>query len=339
MERAKPNYLPAERAWLDRVREDALWPEWTVVDSHHHLWERPAAQYLLPEFTRDLAAGHAIRATIHVECASRHLSTGPVELRPVGETQFVVELAKQYRGQTRFCAGIIGYADLRLGERVDAVLEAHIAAGEGRFKGIRQPAGWDASDAVSNSFPDPGAALFADSSFHAGFARLVPHGLSFDAWVYHPQLPDVGELARKFPRTQIILDHVGGPLGIGPYRGRHDDVFAWWQRQIAKLAQHENLAVKLGGLGMRIGMFDFHRGDAPPSSAELADAWGPYIHECIEHFGPSRCMFESNSPVDQATCSYGTIWNALKRLAARYSEEERSLLLGGTAERIYRLAQ
>ena len=338
MEQAKPNYLPADRAWLNRTQEAALWPEWTVVDSHHHLWERPGLRYLLPELAQDLAAGHAVSATVHVECAHGHRTTGPAELRPVGETEFVVDLAKQYTGHTRICAGIVGYCDLRLGDRVDAVLEAHIQAGAGRFRGIRQPAGWDPNDAVSNSYPNPGRELFNDSNFISGFARLWRHQLTFDAWVYHPQLPDVGNLARKFPDTVIVLDHLGGPLGIGPYLGRHDDVFPWWQRQIAELSRHENIVVKLGGLGMRIGMFKFHQEEEPPPSSKvLAASWAPYLHECISRFSPSRCMFESNAPIDQATCSYGLAWNALKRLAAEYAEGERALLLGGTAERVYRL--
>src|SRR5262249_53428293 len=227
-------------------------------------------------------------------------------------------------GPTRACAGIVAFADLSRGERVREVLEAHVVAGGGRLRGIRHIAAWDASDEIPPSYPNPPSGLLLDPVFRAGFAQLAPLGLSFDAWIYHPQLGELTDLARAFPLTTIVLDHAGGPLGVGPYRARHAEVFTEWKRGIHDLAQRPNIVIKLGGLGRRTGMSDLHPAAPPPSSADLAHAWQPYVETCIEAFGPDRCMFESNFPVDGVTCSYPVLWNAFKRLAAGSSAPEKA---------------
>lgn len=334
------NVFPPNHAWLAGHSEEILEPDLPIVDPHHHLWERPEHRYMMPDLLADLA-GHAVRATVFVECMAMYRATGPREMRPVGETEFVNGVAAMSAsggyGQAKICAGIVGFADLALGDAVQPVLEAHVAAGGGRFRGIRHAAGWDASDEVRNSHTDPPKGLLLDAKFRRGFARLAPLGLSFDAWLYHPQLGELLDLARAFPGTTIVLDHVGGPLGYGPYAGRAEETFAAWRRSIRDLAGCPNVVVKLGGLGMRIGMFDFHRRGEPAPSAELAAAWKPWIDTCIEAFGAGRCMFESNFPVDKITCGYGTQWNAFKRLAAGASPGEKANLFAGTASRVYRL--
>lgn len=327
--------------WLAKTREDALDPDLKIVDPHHHLWDHANHRYLIEDLLLDTNDGHNVVATVFVECAAMYRAGASKAMAPVGETEFVNGIAAmsasgQY-GDTRVCAGIVGHANLLLGEAVDDVLGAHIAAGSGRFRGIRHSASWDESDQIHNGHSNAPKDLYAVPEFRAGFARLAAHGLSFEAWQYHPQLPMVADLARAFPDTTIILNHVGGPLGIGPYAGRRSEVFAVWQQSIAKIAQCPNVVVKLGGLGMKICGFDFHKQAAPPTSQQLADAWRPYIDHCISAFGPERAMFESNFPVDKASCGYGLLWNALKRLAAGASASEKAALFHDTAARVYRL--
>jgi predicted TIM-barrel fold metal-dependent hydrolase len=239
-------------------------------------------------------------------------------------------------GPRRACAGIVGYADLRLGTAVRSVLEAHQAAGGGRFKGIRQQAQWhEGIGGLARMTPPPG--LLLDAAFREGFAELAPLGLRFDAWLYFTQLDELASLAQASPDTTIVLNHLGAPLGIGPYAGRRNEVFDLWSAGMRTLARDANVAVKLGGLGMPIYGFGFETRETPASSTELTEAWRPYVETCIEAFGPARCMFESNFPVDKESCSYRTLWNAFKRIAVAASEAEKDALFQGTARRVYDL--
>lgn len=322
--------------------EEIIEPELPICDPHHHLWDYPgSSRYLLDELLADTGSGHNIESTVFVECGSFYRAAGPEALRPVGETEFVngqaAMSASGVYGTTRACEGIVGFADLTLGAEVEEVLAAHVVAGGGRFRGIRHAAGWDDSAAVRNSHTNPPENLYGRADFRAGFARLADFDLSFEAWQYHPQLPQVIELARAFPKQPIVLDHVGGPLGIGPYAGRREAIFAAWAGNIRELADCPNVVVKLGGLGMAICGFEFHKREAKPGSKELADAWRPYLETCIEAFGPERAMFESNFPVDGVSCTYATLWNALKRVAAGASASEKASLFKDTARRVYRL--
>ena len=233
---------------------------------------------------------------------------------------------------------IVGHANLRAGAKVAEALERLVEAGEGRLRSIRHSVAWDASPEVGNSIVNPPPHLLGDARFREGFALLEGFDLAFEAWLYHPQLPDLVELATAFPGTGIVLDHLGGPLGIGPYAGRRAEVFAIWREQIRRLAERQNVIVKLGGLGMTKCGFGFEHRDTPPTSAELAEAWRPYIETCIEAFGPARCMFESNYPADRESCGYSAIWNAFKRIAAGASAEEKSALFRDNAHRFYRIA-
>jgi predicted TIM-barrel fold metal-dependent hydrolase len=338
----------APAGWLaQQAREDILRPDLPIVDPHHHLWNRGGHRYLLDELLTDTGSGHRVEATVFVECMAYYRAGGADGFKPVGETEFVNGVAAMadsaealraaHQPPTKACAGIVGFADLMRGAAVQTVLEAHLQAGGGRFRGIRHAAAWDASPKVRNSHTHPCEHLYAQPAFREGFARLAPLGLSFEAWQFHTQLADVLDLARAFPATTIVLNHVGGPLGIGPYAGRHDEVFARWRPMVQALAGCPNVVVKLGGLGMRIGPFDFHARPTPPSSIELAAAWRPWIETCIEAFGAERCMFESNFPVDQASSGYAVLWNAFKRLAEGASATERAALFSGTARRVYRL--
>ena len=326
-------------AWLTLTTEDPIAPELPICDPHHHLWDHPDSRYLLEELLRDTGGGHNIVQTVFVECRSKYRQEGPEEMQPVGETEFVQDIATQSEsgqyGKTRVAAGIVGFANLTLGAAVKPVLEAHVAAGRGRFRGIRHIAAWDGSPDIRSSASTP--QLLLDSKFREGFACLKEYDLSFDTWLYHRQLVELADLARAFPDTAIILDHIGGPLGIGPYAGKREEVLAEWKSSITTLATCSNVVVKLGGLGMPICGFGWHQRTTPPGSAELAEAMAPYYHWCIEQFGVDRCMFESNYPVDKVAYSYTVMWNAFKRLARGFSPQARSALFHDTAARVYRL--
>jgi predicted TIM-barrel fold metal-dependent hydrolase len=327
----------ARTAWLGLTREAALEPGLPVCDPHHHLWMHPGSRYLLEEFLADLSGGHRVESTVYVECVQHYRRDGPTELRPVGETEFAERVAAATAsGPTRVAAGIVGFADLRLGAAVMPVLEAHVSASP-RFRGVRYATAWDASPAIRPSHTHPPPGLLGDARFRAGFACLAPLGLSFDAWLYHAQFGELTALARDFPGTTIVLDHMGGPLGIGPYAGRQEETFAAWRAALVPLASRENVFVKLGGRTLTSAGFGWHRREAPPGSEELAAAMAPWFAACIELFGPGRCMFESNFPVDRASCSYTVLWNAFKRVTRGYAAAERHALHCGTARRAYRL--
>jgi len=337
---SSPTFLPVRQDWLDRHQEEILEPSLPIVDPHHHLWDRPDWRYLLDELLADLNTGHSIVATVFLQCRAMHRAHGPEEMRPVGETEFVNGVAAMSAsgiyGNARVCDGIVGHVDLRIGARAKAVLEAHVRAGGDRFRGIRHSASWDPDPALRPPYEvQPG--LMEDAKFREGFATLAPMGMSYDAWLYHPQIDALTVLAQAFPDTRIVLNHCGGPLGIGTYAGKREEVFAKWSASIRALAKCPNVYVKLGGLGMRLNGFGFETKPQPPSSDQLAAAWRPYVDTCIDAFGASRAMFESNFPVDKGSYSYPVFWNACKKLAAGASVEEKANLFSRTAARFYRL--
>lgn len=332
-------YIPVRDDWLARRTEEILEPALPIVDPHHHLWDRPGWAYMLDDLLADMNSGHNIVGTVFVQCRSMHRSGGPEAFRPVGETEFVNGVAAMSAsggyGPAKICAGIVGHVDLRLGPAATEVLEAHIRAGGGRFRGIRHITAYDPDPSMMNPAYAPPPRLMYDETFRQGFACLAPLNLSFDAWLYHPQIPDVTALARAFPGTPICLNHVGGPLAIGSYK--RDDVFPEWAASIKALAACPNVVVKLGGMAMRINGWGFETKAEPPASTELAAAWKPYVETCIEAFGAARCMFESNFPVDKGSYGYQAFWNACKILAAGASAPEKTDLFSGTAARFYRL--
>ena len=336
--RAYP-HPPVREDWLSRLREDVLEPDLPIIDAHHHLWDRDTGRYFLDELLADTTAGHNISGTVFIQCAMAYRTDGPPELRPVGETEFVVSVAEAAaaRGHTGICAGIVGFADFRMGERVDAVLEAHVEAGRGRFRGIRQIVGWDPAIASRPTAPAiPGMLL--DTAFRAGIARLGRLGLSYETSLYYPQLGELADLARAFPDLPIIADHCAGLIVVGPHAADPDASFRAWRDGLSMLAACPNVTLKLGGQAMPVRGWTFHEQVLPPSSGELAAAWRPVMETGIEVFGVDRCMFESNFPVDKGLCGYVPIWNAFKRIAAGCSDSEKAALFHGTASRVYRLA-
>jgi predicted TIM-barrel fold metal-dependent hydrolase len=334
-------YADPRPDWLALRKEEVLDPQRPIVDPHHHLWDRGGQRYLIEEMVDDIASGHNIIATVYVEARSMYRASGPEALRPVGEVEFANGVAAMSAsggyGHAAICAGIVGHANLLLGDGARAVLEAEMIAGNGRFRGIRHSAAWDADADVAGMYATRPKGLLLDPTFRKGFACLAPLGLSFDAWLFHPQIGELADLARAFPDTKIVLDHCGGLLGIGSYANRREEIFASWKASIREIAKCPNVVVKLGGLAMRLLGYDFHERAMPPSSEEAAAAWRPYIETCIEAFGPERGMFESNFPPDKGQCSYQVIFNAFKRIAAQYSEAEKTALFSKTATDFYKL--
>ncbi|SDJ49362.1 Predicted metal-dependent hydrolase, TIM-barrel fold [Paraburkholderia steynii] len=335
-------HLPVRPEWLALRDEPVLEPALAIVDAHHHLWDRQTGRYLAEEFGRDVASGHRVVSTIYVQCRSMLREDGPDAMKPVGEVEFATGVAAMFAsgayGQARCCEAIVGGADLTLGAELDAVLEAMLQVSGGRLRGIRNPLAWHASPEVSSSPVTPPRDLMTNPAFRQGVRTLGRFRLSLDAWVYHTQLDDLYELARAEQEVTVVIDHFGGPLGVGPHEGQRAAVHAEWKQKLARLASLPNTRIKLGGAGMNVFGFDFATRELPPSSEELASAWRPYFDTCIELFGVNRCMFESNFPVDKGMFSYGVLWNAFKRLASAMSVDEKTALFSRTAAATYRLA-
>ena len=330
--------------WLtSKPAEAALEPDLPIIDPHHHLWDTPhRGAYFLAELLKDIGGGHNVVSTVFLECQSMYRKDGPEEMAPVGEIEFVRGIAAQAAsgnyGPCRVAEGIVGWADVMLGARVRDVLEAEIAAGGGRFRGIRHGVAWDGDPTVgkfASRIIEPHRAR--DPKFREGVAELAKLNLTFESWQYHPQLPDAIELARALPQVTMILNHVGGVLGVGSYRGKRPEILSGWRKNMSELAKCPNVHVKLGGMAMTSFGFDFHERAVPPSSEDLAAAWRQFVEPCIEAFGADRCMFESNFPPDKHSCGYTELWNAFKIITKNASAAEKRALYSGTAARVYRL--
>jgi L-fuconolactonase len=330
--------------WLARaIAEPVIEPGMPIIDPHVHFWDHQSGyKYFLPEFARDVAeSGHDVEASVFIECHAMYRATGPAHLKWVGETEFAVGMAAMAAsGKYTRCnaaAGIVGFADLTLGDLTRETLEAHLQAANGRFRGVRQRGKWDADPAVNGPVGADRPALYLEREFGNGLDVLGSMGLSFDASIFHTQLPQVATLARAHPAVNIVVVHTGSPLGHSSYAGKRDEVHANWLSGMKELATCPNVSIKMGGLLMCLGNFDFTIAEAPPTSEQMATLWRPYIEPCIELFGAARCMASSNFPVEKAGMSYRTLWNTFKRLTAGCSEDEKRLIFSGTARRVYRL--
>ncbi len=330
--------------WLALTQGPTLEPEIPICDPHHHFWDLrperiPYQRYLLHELVADVNCGHNVRSTVFIEARAMYRPDGPVELRPVGEVEFVNGLAAASAtglyGPCRAAAGIVGHADLKLGDRVEPVLEALRAASPNRFRGIRHTVTWDPNPEIDNREKE---GVLATPEYRAGAQVLARMGLSLDTGVVFPQLPELADFAKAVPNLTIILNHLGGLNWVGPYGNRNDEVMATWRRGIAAVAACPNVYLKLGGIGMpRLG-FDWHTRDKPIGSEELAASMAPLMTSCIEQFGPARCMFESNFPPDKVSFSHHILFNAFKRFSKSYSASERAALFHDTAGRAYRIS-
>lgn len=334
---------PPRPEWLALAEpEDVLLPDLPIVDTHLHLWDMNGQRYFIEEYARDVAScGHNVSASVFVETLMMYRKEGPEHLKYVGETEFAVgQAAMAASGKytdSRVAAGIVGFADLTQGELTREALEAHVAAGNGRFRGIRQRAKWDADPVVKGKYSVDRQGFYLEPALGAGLDILTSLGLSFDASIYHPQMPDVAALARAHPDANIILNHTGSPVGHSSYAGQEAKNHSVWLAGLKELARCPNVSVKLGGMLMNLANFDFTAARRPPTSTELAHLWRPYIEPCLEWLGPERCMVSSNFPVDKAGFSYGTVWNMFKHIMEPCSQQERAQVFHGTARRVYRL--
>ncbi len=327
---------PGTQEWLDSVVEDVVDQDAPIIDPHHHLWPAGGAlPYGLDELLADLTSGHRIVDTVFVECGAGYRTDGSSEFAPVGETEFVTAQAE--RSPHQVMGGIVAHADLTDADHLDAVLDAHEAAANGRLRGIRHAG----SHALHPEFlMIPGGApagLYADPAFRAGVARLGERRLTYDTWHYHYQNQDFAALARSVPGTTMILDHFGTPLGVGPYASQREEIYSQWTSDIVDIATCSNVVAKIGGLAMPDNGFGWNTASRPPTSDEFVDAQRRYYMHTIEQFGPTRCMFESNFPVDRFSLSYRVAWNGFKKIVADFSADERDAMLRGTAARVYRL--
>jgi len=336
----KFRYPSPDLAWLSQRVEDVLEPELAIVDAHHHLWEEGGSPYLLAEMRADVDDGHRIDATIFVQAHYGYRMDGPAHLASVGETEKVAAIALSARKggcATRIADAIVAYADLMSGPLLAESLDSHEIAAEGTLRGIRHSVSRD------ENFPDgivlrpAPAGLLADPDYRAGLTELGRRGLVYDAMLYHSQISELVAAAKAVPGTNIVLDHLGCILGVGPYEGQEKASFTRWRDDMRRLADCPNVAVKIGGFGMIICGARWHERALPPSSVELAEAWHPYVETCTELFGADRCMFESNFPVDKAMYSYRTLWNAFKRITQGWPDADRAMMFSGTARRIYGL--
>ncbi len=323
-----------DETWLRRLTEEIIEPDLPIIDPHHHMWIRDGNTYLLPELLDDVYSGHNVIATVFEECHSMYRKTGPREDASLGETEFVTGIAAMGAsgtfGPSKVCARMVGNVSLMLGSRARGLLERHMIASGGRFAAIRHSTAWHA--AIHKVAPVPG--MLGNSTFRAGYKGLNDLGLAFDAWVYHTQLDEVSDLADAFPNTTIVLNHVGSPILGGPFADKRAEVFTDWKAGMTRLAQRPNVTVKLGALPIRLPGSTASR-DMPPSSEEIAIAWGPWMKTCIELFGADRCMFESNFPVQKRWSSFAVTWNGFKRIATGASADEKKALFAGTAARVY----
>lgn len=333
--------MAVNNAWVGQSAEEAIEPGMPILDAHFHIWDkppqRPEESYLCEDFQADRRLGHNIVGAVYVECNAYYRADGPVPLRPVNETLFInAENERLARaGAAPLCEAIIGHANLSLGRAVGDVLDAHLDASPLRFRGIRHSTVWDELPELRYGFVSIERAQAASAAFRDGAACLAERGLTFDAWVYHPQLHEIRDLARSLPQLAIVVDHLGGPLGVGPYAAAREDSVAAWKRGLAELAACPNVSLKLGGMAMRCMGLGLSSRPGPPSSQEMAALTAPFYHFAIDTFGPDRCMFESNFPVDKEGVAYSALWNSFKLLSKRYTPAERSAMFHGTAARVY----
>lgn len=325
---------------MDNNKEKILEPNLSIIDAHHHLIDTDSHSYSLEDYQKDCLRGHNIVGSVYIEVRQQYYRDGPEWLRPVGETEFVAGLNENSRyvarGNQKFCQGIVGYADLELGDKIAEVLDAHIESGKGKFKGIRRGLYWSTDQAVYDHFSiRPREKLMLNSEFRSGFSQLQPRGLTFDAVLLHPQLPELAGLAKSFPDTVIILNHIGFKLGVGSYLNDRQQVFNEWRDGLKLVSQCPNVMVKLGGLGMKVWGFEFEK--KKTDYKKLANAWREVIEVGIEFFGIERCLFESNYPVDSATTTFNSLWNAMKFITRNYSDNEKRKLYFENANRVYRL--
>ena len=335
------------QGWLDQISEEIIDHDIEIVDPHHHLWPGPSRtdevsaenRYLLEDLWKDTESGHKVSKTVFVECGQGYFESGSDAMKPVGETKFVCEVSEEAKADKSKAQikGIVGHADMMLGSSAREVLEAHLEEGKGRFKGIRHGASWDESEEIRNSHSNPIRHIYLNDTFQKGIEQLDALNLTLDAWNYHKQIKELTDLAKCFPNLKIVQNHFGGPLGIGPYKSKREEVFSEWKDSISELSERENVYIKIGGLAMPINGWGWHKRELPATSEELVETHEKYYLHSIKSFGVKRCMFESNFPVDKRSISYAVLWNGFKKVVRDFSTEEKEYLFFKTAADFYSL--
>lgn len=329
---------------LEGRDEPILEPDLPILDAHHHLYDLPGRRYLLDDYLDDARAGHRIMGSVYVETQAFARATGDLPMRGIGEVEFangVGAMADSGRyGLCRICAAIVGYVDMRGGRAVAEFLDRALSSAPDRLRGIRQITIEHPSVEPYRYIihpPEPG--ILQSDAFHTGFRELAVRGLSFDAAVFHHQLPLIARLADEFPNTLIILNHLGMACSMeqDAVKVKRQDVFLSWREKLLDVARRGNVLCKIGGLGLPFWGFGFEKQAGPVGYRELADAWQPYVETAIAIFGTGRCMMESNYPTDSRSCGFVPLWNALKFIVRAYSPAEKTALFCGTAARVYRI--
>lgn len=325
-----------QQAWLDQVHEEIVDPERPIVDPHHHMWR---GRYVLEDLWADTETGHNVVKTVFIECRSEYRQDGPEHLRPVGETEFMARIARASRGHGRAeISGIVAYTDLAQDSgRVRTVCDAHRDAGDGLFRGIRHGGAYEPGRTSLWGDPATQPELYSRGDFRKSVALLGEMGLVYDTWHHHYQNASFADAARSAPGTVMVVNHLGSPVGSQRSADEPEEVLDQWKRDMVELAACENVVMKLGGLGMPSYHFGWHLRETPATSDEVLAAQRDYYLYAIDCFGPDRCMFESNFPVDKLSMSYHVYWNAMKKIAADFSENEKDMLFSGTATRVYNL--
>lgn len=339
---ASNRHVQVREDWLASYNEDAIEASIPIIDTHHHFYDGWRDRfYFEDDFHTDITPGHNVVATVLVQASGfKYYKDGDPNFAPVGETEYAGKVAKRSAGdlgKIRICEGIVGFAELSLGAEVRPILEAHIEAGQGHFSGVRDPLAWDADSSLVTEEGAVRKGRMQDKKFIEGLAQLADLGLTFDVWVYYPQIAEVKQLARRFPNLPLVLNHFGGPIHIGPYAGDRAAQFAAWKSAMRDIAECPNVFVKLGGIGMKYCGFKLDEAPVPPSSQLMADTWRPHVETSIELFGTNRCMFESNYPVDKGTAKYVVLVNAFKKILSGASDAEKNDIFNGTAARFYKL--
>jgi L-fuconolactonase len=322
------------------VGEEVVEPDLPVVDPHHHLWPvdgRGGMPYSIDQLHADTGSGHRIVQTVFVECSASYRTEGPAELASLGETEFVAGIATA--DPTGLISGIVANVDLRLAAtgELDQLLDAHMNASGGLFRGVRHALARAEYPEVLTIARVAPVDLYLDPAFRAGVRRLGERGFTYESWHYHYQNREFLELAKAVPETTMVLDHFGTPLGVGPYADDREGIFNAWKADIEAIAKCPNVFAKIGGFAMPDNGFGWHTASRPPTSDEFIEAQERYYLHTIQAFGPHRCMFESNFPVDRMSVSYRVVWNAFKKMTSGFSAAERTAMFSGTAQQVYRL--
>ena len=333
--------------WLSLTPEQAIESDLPICDPHHHLWDKrferiPYQRYLLEELLLDVNSGHNVKSTVFIEAESMIRAKGPEHLKPVGEVEFVQGVAASSEsglyGETQVAAGIVGSANLHLGDKVRPALEALQQASPNRFKGIRHRVTWDPHGNLPGVSSNNEKGQLLNDNFRKGARILANMNLTLEGWLFFHQLPELADFAKSVPNLTIILNHIGGLIRIGPYLN-NQEVITTWKKGISQVAKYPNVMIKLGGMGMEMQGFNWHDRVVPIGSEELAKEMAPYLQYCIEQFGPDRCMFESNFPVDKISYSYTVMYNAFKKFSKSYSDSERASMFHDNAVKIYALKE